>query len=198
MPYAADAYDDTQPTGATLAQNLDEEVRAVKGALIDHRERIEALEDTPASEAEAGIVRLATEAQTVTGASEALAAHPAGVKAAIDARINTVAAFTCTIAPGPVLTETADLLSNVAVSGAVFEIYGNYVEFTATFTGLPAALTNSPRNFVVIGASNGAHALSVQSVASTTSLVLRARYETNAPDAYTHTINCALLMVPAA
>lgn len=198
MPYAADAYDDTQPTGATLAQYTDEELRAIKGVLIDHRDRIVAIEDTPASESEAGIVRLATEAQTVTGTSEALAVHSAGVKAALDARINTVAAFTCTIAAGPTLTETADLLSNVAVSGAVFDTGNNYVEFTATFTGLPASLTNSPRNFVVVGASDGAHSLSVQSVASTTSLVLRSRYETNAPDAYTHTINCALLMVPAA
>jgi hypothetical protein len=198
MPYTADPYDDTTPTGATLALYLDEEIRAAKGALIDHRTRIVAVETTVATETVTGRVELASAAETVTGTDGTRATHSAGVKAAMDARINAVAAFTCTIAPGAVLTKTADLRTNVALSGAVFDAGSNYVEFTAAFSGLPADLLNSPRNFVIVGSCNGAHGLSVQTVPTTTSLVLRARYETNAPDAWTHEFNCTLYMVPAA
>lgn len=73
MPYTADPYDDTKPTGATLALYLDEEVRAAKGALIDHRSRIVALEDTEATTLVAGIVRLATNAEFNAGTD---ALHP--------------------------------------------------------------------------------------------------------------------------
>lgn len=198
MPYTADPYDDTKPTGATLALYLDEEMRAAKGKLIDHRDRIVAVETTVATETVTGRVELASAAETVTGTDGTRATHSAGVKAAMDARINAVAAFTCTIAPGAVLTKTADLLTNVAVSGAVFDIGNNYVEFTATFTSLPVDLINSPRNFVFMGSCNGAHGLSVQSVPTVTSVVLRARYETNAPDAWTHEINATLFLVPTA
>lgn len=73
MPYTADPYDDTKPTGATLALYLDEEMRAAKGALIDHRDRIVELEDTEATTLVAGIVRLATNAELNAGTD---ALHP--------------------------------------------------------------------------------------------------------------------------
>ena len=67
MPYTADPYDDTKPTGATLALYLDEEIRAAKGVLKDHRTRVAALEDTEASTTVAGIVRLATNPELLAG-----------------------------------------------------------------------------------------------------------------------------------
>lgn len=63
MPYTADPYNDALPNGATLAMNLDEEVRAVKGALIDHKARIIAVETNEATTLAVGRVRLATNAE---------------------------------------------------------------------------------------------------------------------------------------
>lgn len=73
MAYIADAYDDTQPTGATLAMYIDEELRAAKGALIDHRDRIAELENSEGTELVRGLMRLATDAEF----SDANGAHPA-------------------------------------------------------------------------------------------------------------------------
>lgn len=73
MPYTADPYDDTKPTGATLALYLDEEMRAAKGKLINHRDRLVALEDTEASTLVVGRVRLATNAELNAGVD---ALHP--------------------------------------------------------------------------------------------------------------------------
>lgn len=73
MPYTADPYDDTKPTGATLALYLDEELRAMKGAAIDQRNRVVALEDTEASDTVTGIVRLATASEFAAGVD---ALHP--------------------------------------------------------------------------------------------------------------------------
>jgi len=45
MPYTANAYDDTTPTGSTRAEFLDEELRAIKTKLVTHRDSLASQDD---------------------------------------------------------------------------------------------------------------------------------------------------------
>lgn len=197
MPYTADPYDDTKPTGATLALYLDEEMRATKGVLKDHRDRIVALEDTPASTTVAGIVELATPTETVAGTDDARAVTSAGVKAARLAVIRPVAAYTGVFSAGGV-TDVADLSNNVAVSDYVRDIYANNLTWTMTFSDLGFDLTNSPRNFVLVGGSNLSHALIVTSVISATSISVVINYIPNEWDYADFVVSCVLYAAPIA
>lgn len=197
MPYTADPYDDTKPTGATLALYLDEEIRAAKGKLIDHRDRIVALEDTPASTTVAGLVELATSVETVAGTDAERAVTSAGVAAALAARIQPVAAFVVSATTGAA-TKTSDLAGNVAISGYVRDIYANTLTFDAAFSGLAEDLQNSPRNFVLVGTCTPGHGVGVIAVNSVTSLKCQSWYFPDAADYNTFEFSCVLYAAPIA
>ena len=197
MPYTADPYDDTKPTGATLALYLDEEIRAAKGVLKDHRTRIVAVETTVATETVTGRVELASAAETVAGTDAERAVTSAGVAAALAARIQPVAAFVVSATTGAA-TKTSDLAGNVAISGYVRDIYANTLTFDAAFSGLAEDLQNSPRNFVLVGTCTPGHGVVVIAVNSVTSLKCRSWYFPDAADYATFEFSCVLYAAPIA
>ena len=99
-----------------------------------------------ASQTEKGIVELATSAETVTGESEVLAVHPAGVAAAIAAAsIPTILQGSKTYDPAADLDETETITTTVTVTGAETgdACFANHSELSGGIGVIHAEITSA-------------------------------------------------------